>query len=74
MWLDIGFILFELDECLMACSFWKDESETTVRNLWRKLNDEYMNIILKEGVYRGGYKCGGYVCEISSLMKYFKDQ
>ena len=33
-----------------------------------------MNIILKEGVDKDGCKGGGYVREISRLMKNFKDQ
>ena len=33
-----------------------------------------MKIILKEDVDKGGFKDGGYVREISSLMKNFKDQ
>ena len=33
-----------------------------------------MKIILKEGVEKGGCKGGGFVQEISSTMKNFKDQ
>ena len=45
-----------------------------LRNLWRKPNHEDMKIIFKEGVDKGGCKGESYVCEISSLMKNFKDQ
>ena len=36
IWLEIGFILFELDECLMVCVFWQDECETTTEEFMKK--------------------------------------
>ena len=36
IWLEVRFILFELDECLVDCVFWQDECETTAEEFMKK--------------------------------------
>ena len=49
--------------------------KTKAEKLMKKINlEDTMNMIVKECKDEGGCKGGGSVCEISRLMKNFKDR
>ena len=59
----------------MDCVFQQDESENTDEEFMKKPNlEDVMKMILKEFEDKDGCKGAGFVREISSPMKNFKDQ
>ena len=75
IWLEISFILIEQNECIIVCVLWKDECETTSKEVMKKsTHEDVMNVTMNKFEDKDECKGGGSIRKISIPMEKFTNR